>query len=202
MSIANPVGEGRRERKKLQTRQALHEAALRLVEEQGLDGTTIEQVCQAVDVSPRTFFNYFPSKAAAALNLPEHALADDVVERFLSARGEIVPALCELVGSSMDDGMDRLRIKELLMKRPELLPAFSQWMGSVREQFIELAERRTTDHDQAVSAVSLVLAAMNVLVHTRATPDRPGAVRLLAAVDGLVAVRATRMSDPDPSLGE
>ncbi|MBS1696933.1 MAG: TetR family transcriptional regulator, partial [Actinobacteria bacterium] len=42
---------GRRERKKQQTRQALHEAALRLVEDQGLDGTTIEQICQAVDVS-------------------------------------------------------------------------------------------------------------------------------------------------------
>ncbi len=205
-SVRDPIregaGEGRRERKKQQTRQALHEAALRLVEEQGLDRTTIEQICQAVDVSPRTFFNYFPSKAAAALNLPEHGVAADVVERFLAAQGEIVPALCELVGSSMDDGMDRHRIKELLMKRPELLPAFSQWMGSVREQFIELAERRTTDHDQAVSAVSLVLAAMNVLVHARSTPDRPGAARLLAAVDGLVAVRATSMTDPAPTLKE
>ncbi|MGN7860384.1 TetR/AcrR family transcriptional regulator [Microbacterium sp. 22303] len=194
------VGEGRRERKKQQTRQALHEAALRLVEEQGLDGTTIEQICEAVDVSPRTFFNYFPSKAAAALKLPESGAADDVVTRFLHARGELVPALCEVVGSSMDEGMDRHRIKQLLMRRPELLPAFSQWMGSVREQLIELAERRAADHDEAVRAVSLVLAAMNVLVHTRATPDRPGAARLLQALDGLVDVRAARMSDPDSSL--
>ncbi|WP_345188361.1 TetR/AcrR family transcriptional regulator [Microbacterium panaciterrae] len=196
------AGEGRRERKKLQTRVALHEAAMRLVEEQGLDRATIEQICEAVDVSPRTFFNYFPSKAAAALNLPEHGVAADVIERFLAAQGEIVPALCELVGSSMDDGMDRHRIKELLMKRPELLPAFSQWMGSVREQFIELAERRTADHDQAVSAVSLVLAAMNVLVHARTTPDRPGAERLLVAVDGLVAVRGVRMTSAAPTLDE
>ncbi|MBS1906284.1 MAG: TetR/AcrR family transcriptional regulator [Actinobacteria bacterium] len=200
MSIASTVGEGRRERKKQQTRQALHEAALRLVEEQGLDGTTIEQICQAVDVSPRTFFNYFPSKAAAALKLPESGAAAEVVTRFLRARGELVPALCEVVGSSMDEGMDRQRIKQLLIRRPELLPAFSQWMGSVREQLIELAERRAADRDEAVRAVSLVLAAMNVLVHARTNPDRPGAARLLQALDGLVDVRAARMADPDSSL--
>lgn len=197
MSTPSVVGEGRRARKKQQTRLALHEAALRLVEEQGLDGTTIEQVCQAVDVSPRTFFNYFPSKAAAALNLPESGAAADVVTRFLHARGELVPALCEVVGSSMDEGMDRQRIKQLLVRRPELLPAFSQWMGTVREQLIELAERRAADHDEAVRAVSLVLAAMNVLVHARVAPERPGAERLLRALDGLVDVRSARMPDPE-----
>lgn len=198
MSIGDTArdgGEGRRERKKQQTRQALHEAALRLVEEHGLDGMTIEQVCQAVDVSPRTFFNYFPSKAAAALNLPDSALAEDVVGQFLAAHGEIVPALCELVGSSLDTGMDRLRIKGLLHTRPELVPAFSQWMGSVREQYIQLAARRAADRDQAVCAVSLVLAAMNVLVHGTATADRPGAERLLRAVEELVAVRSARMTE-------
>ncbi|MDQ4214732.1 TetR/AcrR family transcriptional regulator [Microbacterium capsulatum] len=203
MSIVETVrdgGEGRRERKKQQTRQALHEAALRLVEEQGLDGTTIEQICQAVDVSPRTFFNYFPSKAAAALNLPESGVAADVVERFLAMPGEIVPALCEVVGASMDDGMDRVRLKQLIKLRPELMPALSQWMGAAREQFIELAERRAADRDEAVRAVSLVLAALNVLVYTGSAPDRPGAERLLAAVDGLIGVRGARMADPAPTL--
>ncbi|MBS1672524.1 MAG: TetR/AcrR family transcriptional regulator [Actinobacteria bacterium] len=201
MSIAGPAVEGRRERKKQQTRQALHEAALALVEEQGLDGTTIEQICQTVDVSPRTFFNYFPSKAAAALNLPESGADADVEARFTAARGELVPALCDVVGSSIDAGMDRQRIKRLLIRRPELLPAFSQWMGSVREKLIRLAEKRAADRDEAVRAVSLVLAAMNVLVHTGHTPDRPGSERLLQALDGLVEVRRARMADPDPDAG-
>jgi AcrR family transcriptional regulator len=51
-----------RERKKLRTRKAIQEHALRLIEAQGYEATTVEQIAEAAEVSPSTFFRYFPTK--------------------------------------------------------------------------------------------------------------------------------------------
>jgi len=68
------VTTGLRERKKLATRLALHEAALRLVAERGRDQVSVDLIADRAGVSPRTFFNYFTCKDDAIVGLdPEHA---------------------------------------------------------------------------------------------------------------------------------
>jgi AcrR family transcriptional regulator len=60
----SPVADkpGLRERKKARTKAAIQEAALRLFGAQGYENTTVEQIAEAAEVSPSTFFRYFGSK--------------------------------------------------------------------------------------------------------------------------------------------
>ena len=53
---------GLRERKKLKARRELERVALELFEDKGFERTTIREIADAADMSPRTFFRYFSSK--------------------------------------------------------------------------------------------------------------------------------------------
>jgi AcrR family transcriptional regulator len=69
-----------RERKKERTREQLVDAALRLFTQRGYEETTIDDVVDAVEVSPRTFFRYFQSKEDVLV-----AWVDEFIERVRHA---------------------------------------------------------------------------------------------------------------------
>ncbi|MEV6277964.1 helix-turn-helix domain-containing protein [Nocardia sp. NPDC051832] len=89
-----------RERKRLRTRRALADAALRLFAEKGFAATTIEELVDAAEVSRSTFFRAFPTKEAVAIE-PETELwtgyLDALADRELTG-----PALTALRDALLD----------------------------------------------------------------------------------------------------
>jgi AcrR family transcriptional regulator len=63
------VSTGLRERKKQRTRETIVSVATRLFVENGYEATTTAQIADAADVSPSTFFTYFPTKADVVFSL-------------------------------------------------------------------------------------------------------------------------------------
>jgi AcrR family transcriptional regulator len=74
---------GLRERKKLKTRAAIQREAMHLFLERGFDATTIEDIAEAAEISPSTFFNYFPSK--------EEVVFQDELDPLILAAFKAVP---------------------------------------------------------------------------------------------------------------
>jgi AcrR family transcriptional regulator len=90
-----------RERKKLRTRRALADAALRMFTEKGFDGTTVDELADAAEVSKSTFFRTFPSKEAAAIEAEAELWA-----AWLAAleageiTGPVFPWLCDALADT------------------------------------------------------------------------------------------------------
>lgn len=119
---AGPNPCGLREQKKRQTSQDLHRAALDLVHEDGLEAATINKIAESAGVSPRTFFNYYRSKEAAILGIPDNV--DQAVLAAFAARPDEEPVWDSLIAVSVDvflhDPYDQKKARAVLARYPEI----------------------------------------------------------------------------------
>jgi AcrR family transcriptional regulator len=79
-----------REQKKARTRRLLIDAAVDLCLRQGYDTTTVEQITEAADISPRTFSRYFASKDAVFIAVLDD-LAHEIVAELVAYPSELGP---------------------------------------------------------------------------------------------------------------
>jgi AcrR family transcriptional regulator len=75
-----------RERKKARTRLAIRQEAFRLFEKQGFANTSIDQIAEAADISPRTLYRYFGVKEALLIS-------DDHTTPIVAAFADAPPEL-------------------------------------------------------------------------------------------------------------
>jgi AcrR family transcriptional regulator len=178
-----------RERKKLATRRLLRRAALDLVAERGLTNVTVEDIAEAAEVSPRTFFNYFPSKEAAlfggdperATRLREgvanRAPGKPALEALRAVLAEDSEAVADELRSLGGDPADWLRRMRVARTDPHVRAAQAGQMAMIERAIAEgLAARLGADQETdpypgvlAAAAVGVVRACLTFWAGTGGT---------------------------------
>jgi AcrR family transcriptional regulator len=166
----SPLGQSLRERKKLKTRESIQREAMRLIQKQGYEKTTIEQIAAAVDVSPSTFFNYFPSKEDVVL----YDAYDPIIGKLLLERpaGEPLSVAIRHVLEEMGGLFERDR--EIILARARLwieVPALRARLWEELEKgqdFMSglIAQRSGRDPDDfeiRVTVMVVIMAAMEAM---------------------------------------
>jgi AcrR family transcriptional regulator len=147
------VRTGLRERKKAKTRAAIQHEALRLFRLQGYGSTTIEQIADAAEVSPSTFFRYFPTKEAVVLTDDYDPLIIDAIRcqpPELGAVQAVRVALRTLFSNMTDEELQDMRDRaDLALAVPELraatLDQFAQTIRQITHVVAERANRKTDE---------------------------------------------------------
>ena len=155
------MGTGLTERNKQRTRREIAEAAGQLFLERGYAAATVQEIANAADVSPRTFFRYFPSKedvitviASASMDdVLEHLAGHDASESLVSVLQSTFSAV---LGPAIEDP-DAARAFQIILRDTPALRG--RWLEEQRRNRDRLAEELRPWFDEASSPVARHLAA-------------------------------------------
>ena len=111
----------------------------------GPDGATVAEISARADISPRTFFNYYPTKDDAIVGLHEGLPSDDELDELRSGTspdlvGDIITLMIGVFTPS-DEGLIEQR-RALMLNHPHLLQR--QWarMFGVEQRIAEVVAER------------------------------------------------------------
>ncbi|WP_055481843.1 TetR/AcrR family transcriptional regulator [Sphaerimonospora mesophila] len=142
---------GLRERKKAETREAVHQATIRLAVERGLDHVTVDDIVAAANISRRTFSNYFANKEDALLYGEEQrirSLLRGVRGRPLDESGwqALLGAVREMLADTGEPDREWAVRTSLCKRHPSLLARqLANHAGLERELAQAIAERDGED---------------------------------------------------------
>ena len=155
-----------RERKKQHTRERLSRVAMELFADRGLQAVTIEEICERAEVSPRTFFRYFPSKEdvvftndAARRAIVRDALARQLPDETLSAAAR--RAVQALLDYDLQEDRETARLRaRLLANEPALARHLTALTTDWTDELTDVVAERLGDHHQARVNARLAVGAL------------------------------------------
>ncbi|MFF7248027.1 TetR family transcriptional regulator [Embleya sp. NPDC008237] len=194
----SPVGL--RERKKIKTRQAIRREAYRLFREHGYDATTVDRIAEAAEISPSTFFRYFPTKEDIVLTDEYDPILVEVIRtapKGLSLlrvlRTGLLDALREIIRV---DGEEMATRMTLVLSVPALRRrTYEQQMQSwslIAETFAARNGRSTDDLELRVAAAAINAAMSEAIM---AWARRDCAEDLVELVDRALGLLETGLRD-------
>jgi len=191
VEVTAPTELGLRERKKRQTRQAIRDAAVRLVADRGLEGVTVDEIAAAANVSPRTFFNYFRSKEDALGGIDNDEITEacaalrarPATEPPLAAVAEIL--IRRLERRALDPTLHLARV-QLHHAHPQLFGAHAATLRVFERRLAEVVAERAglpvDDHPYPLTVVATAMALARATVTYWQHGEDPSAAQLSAAL--------------------
>lgn len=135
------------EERRVETTRRLERCALELTRDKGFDGWTMDDLATAAEVSRRTVFNYFDSKADVVLG-PDHDLPDETVAAFVAGgpTGRLFDDLVHIAGEALQEkGADlelvRLR-RSVICKDPRVIGIAHERFQIIIEDAVDLILQR------------------------------------------------------------
>jgi AcrR family transcriptional regulator len=164
---------GLRERKKARTRAGIREHALRLFREQGYSSTTVEQIADAAEISPSTFFRYYPTKEDVVLQDDFDILALEAFEAQpagLSPIAAFRAATAAAFGALTPGELAQFReTTELTMSVPEIRARAMDELARTIE-FMAAAVARRVGRESSDFAVRNLAGAMIGVIMSATMP--------------------------------
>jgi AcrR family transcriptional regulator len=199
---------GRRERKRLATRQALSDAALRLALEHGPENVRVDDIAEAAGVSPRTYNNYFSSREQAIVVALATERGHGVAAALRGRPGDeplehaVVGAIVEQYSGDGEPDRDALA---LITSAPALQAEFLDTIAAIERPLAEAIAARTGADGQGELRHEVLAAAVSGAARIAAErwlqpePDAPFSVMLNDALTWVApALRAAdRSRQPD-----
>lgn len=189
----------RRERRKLEVRGRINEAALSLFAGQGFELTTVEEICESAEVARKTFYNYYNSKQDLIRELSDSMLFDETsnvielaIEKYGTTRERIRFIVAAIVNNlERYQDLERFLIHQALMDLSSENSRAGQQLGQLNADFVHLIRegRLVGDVSERFSVEfigEMIVGAINaVIMNWIHDPDYPVFDRIQEMTDYL-----------------